>query len=114
MAADSEHNGGSELLDTLDPAYPLSEMTIPKLQDVQNMEVAKQVDDLLGIDKQLQQEMRKSTTYRLFGKNDNKNLKLKDQYMDILAQQCESIFPEELLVLHFQSKPNAPRHRLRC
>lgn len=73
-----------KLLDTLDPVFPLSTMTIPKLQDIANLQVAKEVDDMLTIDKQISQSMKKSTTFLLFGHDDSQNFNLKTKYMDIL------------------------------
>lgn len=46
-------------------------MDIPKLQDVKSQLVAKEVDDLLTVDKELSHKMQKlSTTYLLFTNED--------------------------------------------
>jgi hypothetical protein len=44
-------------LNNLDPVYPLEKMDIPKLQDVKSQLVAKEVDDLLTVDKELSHKM---------------------------------------------------------
>jgi len=43
----------NNILDELDPNFPLSDVTIPKLQDINSERIAHQVDDLLLTDKHL-------------------------------------------------------------
>lgn len=95
---------GLKLIDTLDPVFPLSQMTIPKLQDASNLQIASEVDQLLKLDKYISSSLKKSTTYLLFDEDDSKNQQLKDKFTDILHTQCTSIFPEELLIMHQQHK----------
>jgi hypothetical protein len=95
---------GLKLIDTLDPIFPLSQMTIPKLQDASNLEIANEVNQLLHLNKYITSSLKKSTTYLLFDEDDSKNQQMKDKYVDILHNQCSSIFPEELLIMHQQLK----------
>ena len=91
-----------------DPVYSMTKMVIPKLQDTKSQEIALQVDQLLTMDKQLLSRTKKlSTTYLLFGPNDQpEKEKFKEQYFDILHKQCANIFPEEL-VMQYQINKGA-------
>ena len=69
---------GMKLIDTLDLVYPMSKMTIPKLADNDNKELKEEVDEYLKFENIINASLKKSTTYMLFGSEDNRNQKLKE------------------------------------
>ena len=92
------------ILDTLDATFPLSKATIPKLNDVKHHLGAHRVDELLRVDKSLSCQMMKAPNFLIYQKDDKKNKPQKDLYMDLMLNQCSILFPEELMLLHYQTK----------